>query len=319
MRVRSGGGPPAPGTVLPMSSSPLDRAPASALAVAAIFSVQFGNALVGSFFGRVGPVGAASLRLGLAAAILLVLIRPRVRSWGARTWLGVALLGLGMGGMNVFIYLAIREIPLGIAVTIELMGPLAVAAAAVRRPIDAGWILLAIGGIVLLGVGGGGGSGTGGASGSTDPIALSGMLFAAIAAAFWALYILASSRLAASAPPGAHMRGIDGLVMAMAIAALVVVPIGAFDAVAAIHADPMLLVAFVGVALLTSVVPYALEFLSLKRMSARVFGVLSSLGPAVAALAGLVVLRQQLELRQIIAILLVVAASAGVVSTSRRR
>jgi len=300
------------GRVLPVSLPPVHRVPASVLAVAAIFSVQFGNALVGSFFGRIGPLGAASLRLGLAALILLLLVRPKVGGWSRRTWLGVLLLGLGMGGMNVCIYLAIREIPLGIAVTIELMGPLAVAAAAVRRPVDATWILLAIGGILLLGLGGGDG-GSGGA------ITLSGMLFAAAAAAFWALYILASSRLASGSATGSQMRGIDGLVMAMAVAAVVVVPLGALDAAAAIGADPMLLVAFLGVALLTSVVPYALEFLSLKRMSARVFGVLSSLGPAVAALAGFVVLQQQLDLRQMLAILLVVAASTGVVTTSRRR
>src|SRR5690606_36148907 len=126
------------------------RIPASLLAVAAIFSVQFGNAFVGSLFESVGPLGAAALRVGFAAVILIVLVRPRVRGWNARTWLGVVLLGIGMGGMNVFIYLAIAEIPLGLAVTIELMGPLAVAAAGIRRAVDAAWVLLALGGILLL-------------------------------------------------------------------------------------------------------------------------------------------------------------------------
>ncbi|MFC6234062.1 DMT family transporter, partial [Leucobacter soli] len=135
-----------------MASDPTRRAPASLLAVAAIFSVQFGNAVVGSLFDRVGPLGAATLRLGLAALILLVLIRPRTRGWTGRTWLGVVMLGVGMAAMNVCIYLAIEEIPLGIAVTIELMGPLAVAAAGIRRPLDAGWVLLAVGGILLLGL-----------------------------------------------------------------------------------------------------------------------------------------------------------------------
>ena len=276
------------------------RVPASLLAVAAIFSVQFGNALVGSLFDRVGPLGAAALRLGLAALILLIVVRPRVRDWGARTWLGVVLLGLGMGGMNVFIYLAIDRIPIGIAVTIELMGPLAVAAAGIRRLVDAGWVLLAIGGILLLGLDGSG------------AVNLVGAACAAVAAAFWALYILASARL------GARVRGVDGLVAAMVVAALVVVPVGAADAAVAVRQSPSLLLAFVGVALLTSAIPYALEFLALKRMSTRVFGVLSSLGPAVAALAGLVVLHQRLDLGQMLAVLLVVCASAGVVATSRR-
>lgn len=194
--------------------------PPSVLAVAAVFSVQFGNALVGSFFDRVSPLGAAALRLGLASLILLVLVRPRVRSWDRRTWLGVVALGVGLGGMNAFIYLAIDQIPLGVAVTIELLGPLAVAASGIRRPIDAAWVLLALIGVLLLGLDGEG------------SLTLIGALCAGIAAAFWALYILASSKL------GTRVRGVDGLVAAMVVAALVVVPFGAVDAVGAVSADP---------------------------------------------------------------------------------
>ena len=276
------------------------RIPASLLAVAAIFSVQFGNAFVGSLFESVGPLGAAALRLGFAAVILIVLVRPRVRGWNARTWLGVVLLGIGMGGMNVFIYLAIAVIPLGLAVTIELMGPLAVAAAGIRRAVDAAWVLLALGGILLLGLD------------DTGTVTLRGALFAGVAAAFWALYILASARLSS------RVRGIDGLVASVAVAAVVIVPLGAGQAMQGVRQDPGLLGAFAVLALMTSVIAYGLEFLALKRMSARVFGVLSSLGPAVAALAGLAVLHQQLDARQLLAILLVVAASAGVVASSRR-
>ncbi|MFV0434061.1 MAG: EamA family transporter [Leucobacter sp.] len=143
-------------------------------------------------------------------------------------------------------------------------------------------------------------------------MSLAGALFAAVAAGFWALYILASARLSS------RVRGVDGLVAAVVVAALVVVPFGAVEAVQGVRESPSLLAVFAGVALLTSVVPYALEFIALKRMPARVFGVLSSLGPAVAAFAGLVVLHQMLDLRQMLAILLVVCASAGVVATSRR-
>ncbi|WP_307866392.1 EamA family transporter [Leucobacter chromiisoli] len=262
--------------------------------------MQFGNALAGAYFERLGPLGAAALRLALGAAILALAVRPRVRGWTLRTWIGALVLGAGLGGMNALIYLAIDEIPIGIAVTVELLGPLAVAAAGIRRPLDVAWVLLAVGGVALLGF---------------DPgkaLSLPGLLLAAGAAAFWAMYIVASSRL------GPRVRGVDGLAVAMIVAALVVVPFGAGHAVAAVGADPWLLVVFAGVALLTSALPYALEFTALKTMSSRVFGVLSSLGPAVAALAGLIVLQQSLSTAQVVALALVTAASAGVIATSRR-
>ncbi|ALG85014.1 EamA family transporter [Gordonia phthalatica] len=278
------------------------RVPAGLLAVAAIFSVQFGNAIVGSMFDRVGPFGAAALRLLCGALILVAIVRPDVRDWPRQTWLSVVLLGLGLGGMNLFIYLAIDQIPLGIAVTIELMGPLAVAAAGSRRLLDGAWVLLAVVGILLLGTHSGDGAG----------VTLVGAGFAAVAATCWAVYILASSKL------GVRVPGVDGLVTAMVVAAVVIAPVGAFQAVPAVVDDPSLLAAFAGVAILTSAIPYALEFMALKRMSTRVFGVLSSLGPAVAALAGLVVLGQSFDGLQLLAMALVVAASAGVVATAGR-
>jgi len=277
-----------------------NRLPPGALVIAAVFSVQFGNAIVGSMFDRVGPFGAAALRLTCGALILAAVVRPRVRSWSPRAWSGVVLLGLGLGGMNLFIYLAIDQIPLGVAVTIELIGPLAVAALGSRRVADAAWVVLALTGIALLGLDDVGGVG------------LTGAGFAAAAAACWALYIVASSKL------GMRVPGVDGLVAAMVVAALVVAPIGAFQAVPAVTADPSLLAAFAGVAVLTSAIPYALEFTALRRMPTRVFGVLSSLGPAVAALAGFVVLRQSIDALQLLAIALVVTASTGVVLTAAR-
>lgn len=268
--------------------------------IVAVFSVQFGNAIVGSMFDRVGPLGAAALRLTCGAMILAAVVRPRIRGWSHRAWRGVVLLGLGLGGMNLFIYLAIDQIPLGVAVTIELMGPLAVAALGSRRVADAAWVVLALTGIVLLGLDDVGG------------IGLVGAGFAAAAAVCWALYIVASSKL------GTRVPGVDGLVAAMVVAALVVAPVGAFQAVPAVAADPSLPAVFAGVAVLTSAIPYALEFTALRRMSTRVFGVLSSMGPAVAALAGFVVLRQSIDALQLLAITLVVTASTGVVMTAAR-
>ena len=276
------------------------RIPAPVLAVVAIFCVQFGNAFAGSFFDQVGPLGAAALRLAFGAAILGAVVRPRMRGWDARTWLGVGVLGVALAGMNSLIYLAIHEIPIGVAVTVELFGPLAVAAAGTRRRVDALWVLLAVAGVALLGLETGG------------DLSLAGLLLAGAAAAFWALYIVASSRL------GPRVRGVDGLAAAMIVAALIVVPIGAVPAIAAVSVAPWLLAVFAGVALLTSAIPYALEFTALKTMPSRVFGVLSSLGPAVAALAGLVVLHQLLSLPQLAAVALVTVASIGVVATSRR-
>jgi len=287
------------------SGSPSPAGPAPVvnpvlLAVLAIVSVQFGNALAGSLFDQVGALGAAALRLLLAAVILLAVIRPRVAGWGRRTWVGVGMLGLGLGGMNALIYLAIDSIPIGVAVTIELLGPLAVAVAGTRRARDLLWVGLAAVGILMLGL-----------ERSDGGLSLAGVLAAGGAAVFWALYIVASSRL------GSHARGIDALAVAMVFAAVIVVPFGAAPATQAVGTTPLLLLAFVGIAVMTSAVPYALEFVALKSMSTRVFGVLSSLGPAVAALAGLLVLGQLLSPLQLVAIAAVIAASVGVVVSSR--
>ncbi len=271
------------------------------LAVVAVLSVQFGNAIAGSLFSVVGPLGAAALRMTLAAVILCAVVRPRVRGWDRRTWASVVALGVGLGGMNALIYLAIDRIPLGVAVTIELLGPLAVAIAGTRRWRDLSWVVLAAIGVALLGLDG------------EAQLDLVGALLAAGAAAFWALYIVASARL------GPRARGVDGLGVAMIVAALLVAPWGASDAVGAVAVDPLLMLAFAGVAIMTSAIPYALEFLALKRMPTRVFGVLSSLGPAVAALAGLIVLGQDLSPAQLLAIVVVMAACAGAVASSRTR
>ncbi len=270
------------------------------LAVAAIVSVQFGSASARTLFDETGALGAATLRLVLGSLILLALVRPKVRSWTRQTWITVAALGLALGGMNCFIYLAIDEIPIGIAVTVEFLGPLAVALSQVRRVTDAAWALLAFAGVLMLGFE------------ATTTLSWIGLLFAAVAGVFWAVYILASSRL------GSTGGGLDTLAVAMVIAAIVATPFGAASAVNSVTADPTILIFFVGVAIATSVLPYSLEFVALRRMPTRVFGVLSSLGPAVAALAGLVILGEALGWLQILALVLVSLASLGVTLSARR-
>ncbi|WP_225848696.1 DMT family transporter [Streptomyces sp. HPF1205] len=264
--------------------------PPPALVLLGIVSVQLGSALATHLFGAVGSRGAVALRLFFAAAVLMLVWRPSPRL-GRRTWAVVVGYGVVLGSMNLCFYLALDRIPLGIAVTTEFLGPLAVALAGSRRWLDAFWALLAGGGVVLLVEG----------RGDLD---LTGFLFALAAGTCWGLYILLSAAL------GRHTTEGDGLALAMAVAALVVVPFGAVAGGTALF-RPWVLAAGFGVALLSSVVPYSLELEALRSIPPRVFGILMSLEPAVAALIGLVVLQEPLRWTQWIAVLCVIAASAG--------
>jgi inner membrane transporter RhtA len=266
-----------------------DEARGVALVVAAVTSLQFGAGFAVTLFDDLGPAGAAFLRLSIAAVVLVALWRPRVRGHPAADLRLAAAFGITLGLMNLCIYEAMDRIPLGIAVTIEFWGPLAVAVAASRRPLDLLWVTLAAAGILLLADPGGG---------SLD---FAGIAFALAAGALWAAYIVLSARTGQVFPGG------SGLAIAMVFGALVTLPAG-------IGADllaPELLAAGAVVALLSSVIPYSLELEALRRLPARVFGVLMSLEPAVAALAGLVVLDQALGGREWLAIAFVVVASAG--------
>ncbi|PZE57322.1 EamA family transporter [Curtobacterium sp. MCPF17_047] len=278
----------------------MNRVPAPLLALTAMLSVQIGAAVAKTRFEDVGSVGAATLRLVIAAVVLALVVRPRVRHWTRAQWLAAVLLGLALGGMNLFIYVAFATIPIGVAVTIEFLGPLTLSLAHTRRWRDAGWAALALVGVVLLGVG---------PSAVGD---VGGVVAAVLAAGCWAAYIVMNRRVGAAIP------GIDGLAVSMLVAMVVALPFGLRSAVQGVVADPLLLVVFGVVALLSSVLPYALEMSALRRMPTRVFGVLQSLGPAIAALAGLVVLGEALSVLEVVALVCVTAASAGVTLTSRR-
>jgi inner membrane transporter RhtA len=264
--------------------------------VTAVASLQFGAGFAATLFDDLGPAGAAFLRLLVAAVVLLALWRPRVRGRPAGDLRLAVLFGLTLGAMNVAIYESFARIPLGIAVTIEFAGPLGVAVALSRRRLDVLWVALAAVGILLLADGGG--------RAGLDAL---GVLFALCAGAAWAAYILLSQRTGEVWPGG------SGLAVAMAAGALLAAPLGIAQAGSALL-RPELLAAGAAVALASSVVPYSLELEALRRLPARVFGVLMSLEPAVAALAGLVVLGQGLSLRDWLAIALVVVASAGAAS-----
>lgn len=275
--------------------------PAPVLMITAVLSVQFGAALARTQFDAVGPTGAVLLRLLFGALILLVAVRPKVRGWKREQWAAAAVLGVALAGMNSLIYLAIGIIPIGVAVTLEFTGPLLLALVQTRRLVDAAWALLAFAGVVLLGFDDG------------NALPLAGILFALGAGAFWAVYILASARV------GRLVPGVEGLAVSMAIGAVIALPFGATAATGGILVSPVVLPVFLGVALLSSALPYALEMLALRRLSTRVFGVLSALGPAMAALAGLLVLGQALGPREVIALGLVTVASVGVTVGVRRR
>jgi inner membrane transporter RhtA len=273
------------------------RASSTALVLGGILSVQLGAATATSLFDELGPAGTVFLRVLFAAAMLLAVWRPRLAGTDRRgLWL-VGMFGVSLAGMNLCFYEAIDRIPLGIAVTFEFVGPLGVAIAASRRALDLAWAALAAVGIALLSPGPGS---------SLDAL---GVVLALIAGSFWGAYIVLSARV------GKAFEGGRGLAAAMAVAVVLVLPSGIAGAGSAV-ADPGLLAVAIAVAALSSAIPYSLELEALRRLPAGTFGVLMSLEPGVAALVGFVVLGQDLGARELVAIGLVAAASAGALGTA---
>jgi inner membrane transporter RhtA len=290
--------PPAPAT--PRTAGGAKGRPETAvlLVLGSCTSFQFGAALATHLFPVAGAVGATLLRLGLAAIVLLAVTRPRVRGWSGAQWRSVILFGVSLAGMNGFYYAALARLPLSAAVTIQFLGPLTLSAALSRRWRDGGWIVLALLGVLTLGLADRHGAGGGG---GLDPL---GVVFALVSAAFWALYIVAGSRAGAAVP------GRSGVAVAMTAGALVLLPFGALGAGHVVgRPGPMLLA--LGVALLASVVPYTLEFAAMRRAPRRVFGILLSLDPALATLAGWLLLGQRSSPFAVAAVAVVITASVG--------
>jgi inner membrane transporter RhtA len=261
-------------------------------------SFQVGAALATRLFPVTGAAGATLLRFCVAAAVLLAVSRPPVRGWRRAQWRAVLLYGGSLAGMNGFYYAALARLPLGPAVTIQFLGPLTLSAALSRRWRDAGWVALALTGVLTLGLAGRDGGGTGG---SLDPV---GVVFALVSAAFWALYIVAGSRASAAVP------GRGGLAVAMTAGAAALLPFGCVGAWHAAGRPHALLLAF-GVGMLASVVPYSLELAAMRRAPRRVFGILLSLDPALATLAGWLLLGQHAAAVSLAAVAAVIAASTA--------
>ncbi|MER7495681.1 EamA family transporter [Streptomyces pharetrae] len=259
-------------------------------------SVQFGGALAVMLMPRAGALGVVALRLAVAAVVLLLVCRPRLRGHSRTDWGTVVVFGLTMAGMNGLFYQAVDRIPLGPAVTLEVLGPLALSVVASRRAVNLIWAGLALAGVFLLG---------GGGFGDLDPV---GAAFALGAGAMWAAYIVFSART------GRRFPQADGLALAMAVGAVLFLPLGIAEAGSKLL-DPVTLGLGAAVAVLSSVLPYTLELLALRRLPASTFAVLMSLEPAIAAAAGFLLLDQALTSTQALAIALVIAASMGAVRT----
>jgi inner membrane transporter RhtA len=271
-------------------ASLFDQVPAPGLVLVGIASVQVGAAFAIKLFDHLGPAGTVLLRVLFAAIVLCAIWRPDLREHSRADLRLAAVFGLVLAFMNLTFYESLDRIHLGIAVTLEFLGPLGVALVGSRNRLDVLWALLAAAGVVLLG-----------GVGASDVV---GVMFALIAGALWASYILINARV------GRAFEGGSGLAIAMAIGTIPLIPIGIADAGSNLLHPGLLAVAF-GVALMSSVIPYSLEMEALRRIRPNVFGVLMSLEPAVAAFAGFIVLGQSLTAVDVLAIAFVVAASAG--------
>lgn len=268
------------------------------LVVLAAVSQELGAALAVTLFPVLGPLGMVFVRLAVAGVVLCGALRPRLRGLTRTAWFSAAALAATLTVMNTCFYLALTRIPLGVAVTIEVLGPLVLSVVVGTRRIAWLWALLAFAGVALLGVG-------------HEPLGSDavGFAFAAAAGVAWALYVLASARA------GAEFPGLDGLAIASVMGALVLAPAALLTVDGtALQWHAVALGLTVGV--MSSVIPYSLELISLRRLSAGTFAILTSVSPVTAAIAGLLVLGQELGLSGYLAIVLVSAACVGAVRVS---
>jgi inner membrane transporter RhtA len=274
--------------------------PPQVLLLGSIASVQFGAAFADTLFPKAGPGGVVLLRLALSALILTGIARPTLRGRTRADLTAVLAYGLILGSMNWSFYESLDRLPLGVAVTIEFTGPLAVAVAGSRRLLDLLWVALAAAGVALLAL-----------RGDRHGVTALGVVLALVAGICWAGYILISKRV------GAAFTTLDGLSIALCIGTLVALPAGISEGGAALG-RPSVLAGGLAVAVLSSALPYSLELIALRRLTAAAFGLLMSLEPAVAALAGVLVLAQPVTSVLLVALVMVVVASAGTTLVHRR-
>jgi len=265
-----------------------------------VIALGIGTSYAKHLFPLVGSLGTTALRVGFSAILLLCIWRPWRWPLSHSDRLSVVRYGVALGFMNLMFYMALRTIPFGLAVAIEFTGPLSVAMLSSRRRIDFVWLLLAICGLAMLLP----------LDPGTAPLDPTGVLFALGAAMFWGAYIVFGKRLS-------HMHAGQSVALGLGVAALAVVPIGAWQAGMALL-QPDLLLYGLGVAAVSSAIPISLEMVALKRLPQEAFGVMTSMEPAVAALLGLIVLDEHLSTLQWVAIACTMFAAAGSAVTARR-
>lgn len=273
---------------------------AAALVVVGLACQEVGAALAVGLFSHLGPLGVVMLRLVFSALVLLLIARPSFRGHSRGAWIAVVRFGVVLALMNALFYLALERLPLGVTVTIEVLGPLTLAVVTSRRAIAWLWAAVAFVGVMALGGGG------------WDRLDLLGVLFALGAAATWAGYILASARV------GAEFARLDGLALGMSVGALLALPFGIAAAGSALLRLDLLAIG-AAVAVLSSTIPYALELIALRRLAASTFAILMSLGPATASIAGFLLLGQHLSALELVGIALVIIASMGAVLAAAKR
>ncbi len=265
----------------------------------AIISVQSGAAIAKTLFPSIGAAGTASLRIGISALILMAVYRPNLTKLTKEQWKFVIPYGLCLGAMNLVFYFAIERIPIGLAVTLEFIGPLMVAVLGSKRAVDFLWVLLAAIGIALI------------APWKTNGVDILGAALAVLAGVFWAAYIVLGGKISK------RMDGNQAVATGMLIAACLVVPFGIFgDGLDGL--TPKFLGMGIALALLSSAIPFTLEMKALGRLPARTFSILMSLEPAAAAICAFIFLQEYLSFNEILAVIFVVAASAGSTITSRK-
>lgn len=274
--------------------------PAIPAALLSMMSVQGGGAIAKTLFPYIGAGGTATLRIGISSLILFLVNRPKISKLTSAQWLYSFGYGACLGLMNLSFYLSIERIPLGLGVTIEFIGPLALALVLSRRILDIAWALLACSGIMLI------------APWQSAGVDLMGIIFGLGAGIFWAFYIVLGGKVSKIMKPG------DAVTIGMAFATLIILPFGIFGGGLAALNGKLLLMG-VGVAIFSSAIPYSLDLIALNKLPAKTFSILMSLQPAFAALSGLIFLSEMLTLNQWLSIVCVIAASVGATLTARKK
>ncbi|MFH7019160.1 EamA family transporter [Flavobacterium sp. FlaQc-47] len=265
----------------------------------AIISVQCGAAIAKSLFPTIGAAGTASIRIGVSAIILLIAYRPNLKAITREQWKIVVPYGLSLGAMNLIFYLAIERIPIGLAVTLEFIGPLLVAIVGSKRLIDYCWVLLAAIGIALI------------APWTNNRVDIIGVAFALLAGALWAAYIILGGKISKI------MNGGEAVSTGMLFAALLILPFGFYENGLA-NLTPKLFGMGIALALLSSAIPFTLEMKALGQLPPRTFSILMSLEPAAASICAFIFLQEHLSFYEILAVVCVVIASAGSTLTAKK-